>query len=1165
MNRYFRRMGMACVLCLGMASAIHAVNRTQTVSSVSTPISVVRNVDYVITGTTPFESGGEVDIQNTDHATIVFRNIRPSEVISKWLKYVKINGVEAKDGVNCQVKMYAQGSIVMPYEADFKPLTCYTGKDFTGNSSSDYGLGHTGGYMNTLTDEQLNNKIRSFILKRGYMVTFAVGTAGWGYSRCFIADAEDLEIASLPNVLDGKISSYRIFKWYDAQKKGLAADMNLDTNNALKSSWTYTWGVGGDMGPDVECVPHHIKEGWPSITDMGAQNFSPHAKTNNEPANNADDGPATVDQVLANWQDLMRTGLRLCSPSSHDGGYKWLEDFMKAIDERGWRCDILDMHAYWVDGNYNNLGTYYNKYKRPIWLSEMLWGASWNHNGIFGAVSSKDYDSNSTDNQTKNLNGMSPILAKLNGLAYVERYAYWNGERACSRVFYDGALTSLGKYYADMNTGIAFNHEYEFVPTVVIKKPSVKKISYSGNEVTIDWTDPNGDMVDKVMVQYMREGSNVWTTLGNVVPKDKSNGDDVTYSMTYTLSNAESCVFRVVDTAASIEYSSGAFIQSTGWITALPDNYEDFYYLIYSQEASSQLCWTVVGTDVYYHKPATIGTDFTQIWQIEPNDKSEGYVLRNLSTYDYAMCSPNSWNFVTNDGNYRASADATGFMPEYMSGGYWVMRNCKHANNYVGLWDNDKQFGVGERLAGNRNSIAAADHLKIYAIRKTEFNERRLIRMGETNANYTMMNPNLTWGAEPDMRNSNGAAYCPIGWKFISEVSGWNDCFITKGKVSTGKEVNTINAWAGTINRIEMMQTINHLPNGIYKLTAELATTNGYQRNETKTAIYGNPNNWGNIARSYNLEGKGDDTYNKYTCYVIVDNNTLTIGVRSDGTWLKFGDFNLTYVCSQEGADFYTLGDVDNARALQVQYLNTGAPWVDLSEYKNCRNLQIDPTAENAIVKMAATATVDESYYAKNIIIGDVCKDLVIADEQPLSVGSPFVAKSLTYTRNDDANVWHELFMPFVLTSNSNVTAATVASVEGTTLNYRTGKSMANMPSLVKFSGKTIYGSDVEVVPTAEYASEQFEGYYTLNKAANPLRWRVVDGKDLGAFALKELPALVKGDVNGDGRISAADVTALVNILMQNATDQYGTADVNGDAKVDYHDVNTLVNKILGK
>ena len=48
--------------------------------------------------------------------------------------------------------------------------------------------------MKDLTNATLNNSFKSFKLKRGYMVTFALGKSGWGYSRCVIADQEDLEM-----------------------------------------------------------------------------------------------------------------------------------------------------------------------------------------------------------------------------------------------------------------------------------------------------------------------------------------------------------------------------------------------------------------------------------------------------------------------------------------------------------------------------------------------------------------------------------------------------------------------------------------------------------------------------------------------------------------------------------------------------------------------------------------------------------------------------------------------------------------------------------------------------------------------------------------------------------------------------------------------------------
>ena len=62
------------------------------------------------------------------------------------------------------------------------------------------------------------------------------------------------------------------------------------------------------------------------------------------------------------------------------------------------------------------------------------------------------------------------------------------------------------------------------------------------------------------------------------------------------------------------------------------------------------------------------------------------------------------------------------------------------------------------------------------------------------------------------------------------------------------------------------------------------------------------------------------------------------------------------------------------------------------------------------------------------------------------------------------------------------------------------------------------------------------------------------------------------GDVNRDGNISIADVTALVNIILGKATypednDKYdfAAANVNNDKAITISDVTALVNIILGK
>ena len=54
----------------------------------------------------------------------------------------------------------------------------------------------------------------------------------------------------------------------------------------------------------------------------------------------------------------------------------------------------------------------------------------------------------------------------------------------------------------------------------------------------------------------------------------------------------------------------------------------------------------------------------------------------------------------------------------------------------------------------------------------------------------------------------------------------------------------------------------------------------------------------------------------------------------------------------------------------------------------------------------------------------------------------------------------------------------------------------------------------------------------------------------------------IRGDVNGDGIVSGADVTALYNVLLDGAT-VAGSADVNGDGVVSGADVTALYNLLL--
>ena len=498
-----------------------AANKKTTVEQVTATVTLSDKVDYIVTSTTPFGDNGVVNITNTDHAVLILSQVKPSVAAKLLSAHVQINGAKASNNSNCQVKLYNRGSIILPYGNNVKPLTVYSEQNFEGESCSDFGLENSGGYMNTLTDKQLNNRIRSFKLKRGYMVTFANRAGGRGYSRCFIAAYGDLEVAELPSVLDRSISSYRVFKWYDAGKSALANDTRAGAVKDLNVTSCYSFGLGENRLPDAECVPHHIYEDYPSSSACGGVTYSPHLKTNNEPGNSADDHPQSVETILNNWENLMRTGMRLCSPSSHDGSLGHLREFMDSIDARGWRCDIIDLHCYWPEWNfYNSIKGWVDSYHRPIWISEWVWGASWNNNGIFGEAQG-DYRNNPTQAQlNKNRDVVRNICNALNGYDYVERYYYWNSEANCSKLRLDnGNLTPAGEMYAQLDGGLAYNGKYDYAPrTPKQKDPSdlIVEFDKDTHTATLTWHEYNGELNSDMSVQRRQSQTASWVVVSHL-------------------------------------------------------------------------------------------------------------------------------------------------------------------------------------------------------------------------------------------------------------------------------------------------------------------------------------------------------------------------------------------------------------------------------------------------------------------------------------------------------------------------------------------------------------------------------------------------------------------------------------------------------------------------
>ena len=138
-------------------------------------------------------------------------------------------------------------------------------------------------------------------------------------------------------------------------------------------------------------------------------------------------------------------------------------------------------------------------------------------------------------------------------------------------------------------------------------------------------------------------------------------------------------------------------------------------------------------------------------------------------------------------------------------------------------------------------------------------------------------------------------------------------------------------------------------------------------------------------------------------------------------------------------------------------------------------------------------------------------------------------------------------------------------------------RTWCNAPAFVA-NNLTVAGDNAAVQANSYkkasmYVYENLFGTITQPAGAvlNPTTgWVAVGSNNLGTFVTNAYvyvtgitgSTVLRGDVNGDGVVSGADVTALYNVLLDNAIVS-GDADVNGDGVVSGADVTALYNILL--
>lgn len=402
---------------------------------------------------------------------IYWNGITPDVFGNSLDSQIRISGLETTIGSGYRVNQYYQkGSLIRPIDANYTTLTIFSDTDFGGNQGE---LNELTIYKGAEIPNGMNNAVSSFVLKKGYMATFAVNENGTSKGKVYIASEEDMHVDALPDALQGNVSFIRVVPWNWVTKKGTGGFIDR-----LDAGWYYNWGLANTSRPNYEYVPMAWGAGGASpanVNSVANRGNVTHFLGFNESDNcNGESGQfnnlCQPEVAVAYFEGLMASGLRIGSPAPRENGPTgWLREFYEIAKARDVRFDYVAVHWYdWGSGPANSpnadpqvifnrfkayLENVYRIYQMPIWVTEF------NANPNRGNPIQQAF--------------LELALPYLESLDYVERYAYFqpnpnnaSDPNVTTANYFDenGNLTNIGELY--------LNHQ---------STPSIKDATYAPN------------------------------------------------------------------------------------------------------------------------------------------------------------------------------------------------------------------------------------------------------------------------------------------------------------------------------------------------------------------------------------------------------------------------------------------------------------------------------------------------------------------------------------------------------------------------------------------------------------------------------------------------------------------------------------------------------------
>tara|TARA_R110000868_G_scaffold71022_8_gene208402 strand:- start:1556 stop:3421 length:1866 start_codon:yes stop_codon:yes gene_type:complete len=374
-------------------------------------------------------------------------NKKGSALINDNLSQIQVNGAASSYQSNLRLdNYYLNGTVIRSNNLSSSPLTIYDNTNLQGASANlSLDIIHSG----TSIPNTMDNKAESFLLKKGYMATFAIAEDGTDKSKNYIASEDHLIINELPGYLLNDVSFIRVIPWNWVTKKGIGGN-----TTGLNQAWYYNWGNSSESNLELEYAPMAWGFGGAN-DDADIQNYKSKYKATHVMAFNESDNCndqsgqfnnlCDTDVAVSTYKNLMKTGLRLVSPSGRENApFGWLKEFHDKANAQDIRIDVIGVHWYdWgsspanspnADPNlvFNRFKNYlqrvYDLYGLPIWITE--------------------FNANPNRTNATNYGFMQLALPYLETLDYVERYAWFQPSSGVADYYTSGTvLTNVGMFY----------------------------------------------------------------------------------------------------------------------------------------------------------------------------------------------------------------------------------------------------------------------------------------------------------------------------------------------------------------------------------------------------------------------------------------------------------------------------------------------------------------------------------------------------------------------------------------------------------------------------------------------------------------------------------------------------------------------------------------------